>query len=280
MLAFFVFAISVLLSISSATLNPLECNGIAFKVYGQAYAYPADECFGDQVTYTNGSFQYYCNAGTMYRAFWGNNNDCNGVPHEDITMSTWLTNQKAGNPFFGTVEGEDWIQECSLSACEVAKVRTWKPTSNTVFNSNASCQSYVIADHQSVHQDDIYIRNYCYNHTEATIFYGYRYSSQWLCTAVGNGAIAHYYWLNDDCSGQSEGYIFLSQTGITCNRYNTGNTQIFPDGYEWKKQEVTCDVATPPPTPAWTQPVTELPCMCILHSPTPKTQMYVHTHNM
>ena len=265
MLALLVFTISVhvLVSISSATLNPLACSGVAFKVYGEAYAYPAGECFGDQVTFYNGSFQYYCNHGTMYRAFWGLNNDCNGIPNEDIPMLTWLTNQQASIPGFGTAEGKDWIQECSSSPCEVAKVRTWKPTFNTVFDSNASCQSYVIADHQSVHQDDIFIRDYCYNHTEASIFHGYRYSSQWLCTAVGNGAIAHYYWLNDDCSGQSQGYTFLSQTGITCNRFpdGTGNKQLFPDGYEWRKQEVTCDVATPPPTPSWTQPVTELPCM-------------------
>ena len=245
--------IFALLHPSSSTLNPLNCNGVVFKVQGSPYAYPAGECFGDQITYTNSSYKYYCNGDTVYRAFWGPNNICKDTPTEDIPMLTWLTNQG-----YGTEENIDWIQECSMDNCVSAKVRTWAPTYNTIFNSESLCESYTIDQYpNSVYQYTYYIKDYCLNYTESARF---EYSSSWTCSAVGNGAIGHYYWLNDDCSGGTEAATFISDIGITCNPYPNADSSTFPDGNQYKKEEVTCDVATLPPTPAWTQPVTELPC--------------------
>ena len=132
------------------SLNPLTCNGVAIFVNGYPYAYPAEECYADQVNYFNASYMFYCNGNEMWRRFWGANNLCSGTPTEDISMTTWL-----GNRGYGTTLGSDWIFACDLDPCDVVHIRTWQPGPGVVYGNDSLCQSYEIASYpQSIHIDE------------------------------------------------------------------------------------------------------------------------------
>ena len=102
------------------------------------------------------------------------------------------------------------------------------------------------------------MKDYCYDYSAAQ---GYPYSESWTCSA---NTVERFYWLNSNCSDPLIGSTFISNTGVTCNRYPdyTGDPVTFPDGYEYKKQELSCKVETISPTlspsPALPQSIIDL----------------------
>eukprot|EP01084_Bolivina_argentea_P310562 537436_1 len=225
----------------SIALNPVTCNSVAYEYDGVPYAEPADACHADTVNYYDYSYMYYCDGEAMRQKQWETDSTCTGTPDQD---RSWEEIAASTSPPI-TV----YHYNCSLEECEYAQQRVYYPLPQTTV---PYCDNWTPTRQDSGHIDEFYIRGYCMD-------FG-TFSEQWACTALNGGAMAYYNHPGvTDCSGPPT-LIFSAHKGANqCFNYTTVEDKVYRRKEDW----LQCEVATPSPTPKWTQPVTNLPCNAV-----------------